>query len=740
MTKPLVILQNNKKKISLTFAILLCVLGGYHVYKVLEVNPYLATDFGQWIMFSRYFLGKETPTYLDPLSAHPLASLLIASFTFIQGDSVSAVILTSSVLFFLFLLTLFIAVKELFNDSFIGLIGLFIIGYCQYLTIYMTIGLLPQLGALTGINIGIWSISRLSKNIESKIGWVLLGFTFIYIPFMHIPTAPIYIFTTSIFLFIVFKKHHSYRKEILNKIFFFCVLPLLFFVTYFYGFRDVIIEYATNPASFYRTGIMKFIDHITINIWFIALTFSSVICIFIIAFNTIKSKKLELNTGIIILVEFFGPLLFMVFAYLLKAGTDFGRFVFYFPTPTLLALLYIAVFNKTGLQLNFKSKSYFLSEILYLGYALLFLLIITSSFIFTQNFYLKLVKSLGLRYGYSLIEVSNWLHSILSNSTIYASSRPEGTWIEGLTGKATVFPEEVWYINRPGMIDRAYAGNLISLAIPLALENGIVYIRNQSSPLGIPYNPNIAIDHHGAYANLFTLQDNLIWIRVSDKADNEYQLNLEDNFQIESIEEISGEDEYEVKIFYFDSSDSVEVEKTISIKPGIGSVNIWLTIRTRSKLLQKITIQFADIYEPTEEELIQRTYVSRVELIPPDKVKIRRLDAIGKPIFCNVTLSIIPLSMDIPDTIVTDKPYVTVVFSPISENYWKGGIEISGITKKNTNEGIKISHINDVLKEFDIGYLLIRRADIYSTRVYMDARFPILFQNWNYYLFQVPKN
>jgi hypothetical protein len=103
-----------------------------------------------------------------------------------------------------------------------------------------------------------------------------------------------------------------------------------------------------------------------------------------------------------------------------------------------------------------------------------------------------------------------------NGKTVFAPSRPEGTWIEGLLGRTTIFPEEFWFIQRPGMIDRSFKANLLLLGIPFAADNGYIYIRNQTMPGGIHYNPNISVYARGAYANLLTIQDKLIFITIGN--------------------------------------------------------------------------------------------------------------------------------------------------------------------------------------------------------------------------------
>ena len=94
--------------------------------------------------------------------------------------------------------------------------------------------------------------------------------------------------------------------------------------------------------------------------------------------------------------------------------------------------------------------------------------------------------------------------------TVFAPSRPEGTWIEGLTGIATVYPEEPCFIYRVGMLDRALAGEALVTGSGLMVDNGAVYLRFQPVPGGLPFNPHIAVYDRGEYADLLTIQDRLI--------------------------------------------------------------------------------------------------------------------------------------------------------------------------------------------------------------------------------------
>jgi hypothetical protein len=399
---------NAINKISFFTAILFCVFGGYYVYDMVSINPFLATDFGQWIMFSRYYLGQTTPNYLDPRSAHPIIPIIIAGVTSVTHNPITGIVLVSSLLFALYLFTVYIVVSELFSDPLKAIIGVFIIGYCQYIVIFMTTGLLPQLGAVIGINIGMWAIIRISKDINKNRYWLVLGITFLFMPFIHIPTFPIYIFTVSTFFFITILNNLRIIKEILFKFFIFCGIPSTLFIIYFAFFHDVIMEYATNPASLYRASLGNLIYYITINVWVISLTSIVLISVFIILVSMLWFRNLAVNKVSVVLIFFFCPIIFMFISYFSGIGTDYGRFIFYLPTPGLIVVLFLVANEKITNLITISSKYLQITNYLFWGYKFAVIIIIIGNLFFVREYFPKLTQSLGLYYGQSLQEVMEW--------------------------------------------------------------------------------------------------------------------------------------------------------------------------------------------------------------------------------------------------------------------------------------------------------------------------------------------
>jgi hypothetical protein len=324
------------------------------------------------------------------------------------------------------------------------------------------------------------------------------------------------------------------------------------------------------------------------------------------------------------------------------------------------------------------------------------------------------------------------------NNSIFTPSRPEGTWIEGILGSTTIYPEEIWYINRPGMIDRAYAGNLISLAIPTAFTNSHLYIRNQSYSEGIPYNPNISVFNHGAFANFLTIQDKLIQIEIKNNNLLE-TLNLNNDFKIVSVKDTSVSNKYfQLITTYVGISTPIIVEKKISLESESKAVTISFKINSLSSLIYSISFSFTDLGDPSEEEVIQKTYISKIERIN-NVVSIIREDNLGNPIIGRLILDNQPQSINIPSTITEAyENYLTMIYSPLAKKT-EISFKVECDTKGYSGIKFKVDNLNNIIKKFNVGFLVVRRVDSYSNPIYIRMGFPLVYENWNYSIYKVTK-
>jgi uncharacterized protein (TIGR02588 family) len=434
----------------------------------------------------------------------------------------------------------------------------------------------------------------------------------------------------------------------------------------------------------------------------------------------------------------------MWICYFFYIGTDYSRFLYYFVSPILLGnVFYVSALLRYLANENFSDRRTVLIKRWFSSISVVFILItyiflIIANVSYNLQFFPVIVSRLSLRYESSLLDISKWLVLSKPNRAVYVPSRPEATWIEGLVGCTPVYPEEFWFIYRPGMIDRSVAGNMIATGTSNSINNGFVFLRFQQNPKGIDFNPNISAFHRGAYTNLFSLQDKFISIKI-DKEGELLELNLEKDFSQNSSPKIKTDENHAELIFQYQAlQDKAVVTKTIIVSNNSPNVNITFDFQSGDIIeLVSITFQIADNYEVTDEEVVQKSYLSSIEKID-NGVSIFRRDPTGHELNASLFLSPDPSQLEILiQDKFSDKHYLIFEFSLRALKNKELRLEIIPNVEKPFNEGIRLSTLIDTLKTYDVEYLVINQSSFQTIAVYNSLGFPIVYSNRNYLVYKV---
>lgn len=739
---------------------------GFWVYDTLTAQRLPTADIGQWIMYSRYYLGESTPAYRVPLGVSPLLPLTLALVTRLSNDSIQSGVLVSSVLFFLLSLTVFWVVRELFQDDIAAVAAVLLTSFSQYFFVYLTaFGGLPQLGAIVSLNIGVLALAKIGRNPLRNAGWLLLALSCFLVSFFHFPSAPLFLTSVvvSLFFLALDRQNSQDLRVLVLRACKYLSFPMIAWILYFLLFFDQVIEYAANRAGYYRRGIDTLGGYFTVNSWFLAIAILAISCLAFVLVLALRrgSRYFRKSVGLT-LIWFIVPIIFMVVSHLFKAGTEYHRFIFYFIEPPLFALAYSSqilvqrVFRPL-FHSQIKSPQ---TRLTWIGNSLVLvivlgtLVVLVNSTRFTMRFYPDSLGYFSVEDSSSALDAISWLKTTRNTETVVAPFL-EAMWIEGLSGQATLFSNQFRFLYRPGEIDRSLAADLITTGSDIALENGFVYLRFQQIPNGIPFNPNISIYHQGEYADLFTLQDRLITIDANIDEINR-KFNLDHDFSRSPRANLVNDGtNARVTSKYFSylstlSTPELTVAKTTVVSMNSPDVRIELEFATnRNAKIEGVSFQFADVAVLSDEETvnaitsnpINRTDIASVK--PEfDKVAIFRKEADGSHIVADLVFTPSPsrLTPMQSEIVVNGESYLESIYLMEGQTNVSIQMTIMPQVQGHFREGLRTYSALDLLRTYDVGYLVINQTSNSAQAVYDTLKFPRVYNNADYVVYRVPKD
>lgn len=733
-------------------------IGASWVHDTLTPQRLPTTDIGQWIMYSRYYLGQSIPAYRVPLGVSPLLPFTLALATRVFGDSIQSAILVSSVLFFLLLMSVYLVVRELFHDSTCAVIAVLLVGFSEYLLVYLTaFGGLPQLAAIVSMNVGFVALAKIQRGVQGNASWILLSLSCLLVCFFHFPSAPLYLTTVAGSLAFLGCHRKAHARQLFLKACKYLLPPATAWSLYFLAFFHQLIEYARNSAGYYRSGVAALRDYLFMDGSFLAvviMALSSMVFILLLAWRQ-NDRHIRGAAGLL-LIWLLGPVTFMIVSHLLKVGTDYSRFLFYFVEPPLFALAYSLGILATW---PFRQWSSFRSKpprvsLIRLGSAWPWMIVLWISVVlgnsarFTMRFYPDAVDYFSIRDQSSFLEVVGRLESNRDAKTVLAPL-VESMWIEGLSRRATIFSNKFRFLYRPGEIDRALAADLITTGSDTAVENGFVYLRFQPVPGGIPFNPDVAVYHRGEYVSILTFQDRLTTIDATIGGIRK-RLNLGRDFERSlDAQLVNDGSRVEVTSHYSFNDPSSELMLTKSVVVSAESpeveINIELTTDGNTNI-ESLTFQIADAVQPFREDNINgltssplnQAHVTSV-ISKTNKVTIYHTEVDGSTIATDLTFSPVlsrwTLARRTPSR---DKAHLELTYSVEKQSDVSLQVTVHPRVQERLRSGLSVHNMFDLLAHYNLGYLVLNRMNSHAQIVYDTLGFPRTYSNSSYVVYVVP--
>jgi hypothetical protein len=749
--------RNLLARLPLSMACWTSLTGAAWVYDTLTAKQLPSTDMGQWIMYSRYYLGESLPAHRIPLGVSPLLPFALAIATRFSGDSIQAGIVISSVLFFLLLMGVYFVTRELFHDSISAVIAVLLVGFGEHLLVHLTaFGGLPQLAAIVSVNLGFVALLKIQRSVHQNSCWIALSLSCLLVCFFHFPSGPLYLATVAGSLAFVSCHKRAYAQQLIRRTCRYLLIPVAAWTIYFLAFFDQLIEYAKNRAGYYRTGVAVLADYISVDRSFSALVAIALACTFLLPLLTWRRNGRDIRGAAGLLqVWLLVPASFMFASHLLKVGTDYSRFLFYFVQPPLFALAYLlGVLARWPFEHHsaLRSRAPGVLPVRFAGvwrwmFVSLIACVAANSARFAVHFYPDDVDYFSVNDHSSCLDVIGQLESYGDSSTVLAPL-VESMWIEGLSGRGALFSNKLRFLYRPGEIDRALDADLIATGSDTAVENGFVYLRFQSVPGGIAFNPDVAVYHRGEYVSVVTLQDRLTTIEANIGGTSK-KLNLARDFAYScDAPEVDGS-RVEVTSHYSLSGPSAEVTLTKSVvvsgESPVVEINLEL-VTDGNAGIAGCRFEIGDTVEPFRENNVNGLTSSPVNgaratsiVADNDRLTLYHTEVDGSSIATDLTLSP-PIShwTLVPSTPGGDRSRFELAYSIAGQSDANLQVSIRPHVEERLREGLRVHSRSDLLTRYNLGYLVFSRLNKPAQIVYDTLGFPRVYSNAAYVVYMVP--
>lgn len=458
-------------------------------------------DYGQWLMVSRAFGGLSTPAYRDISGVPPLVPTTIALLHGVLGDPILALHVVAFLVVAGMGAALYFAGASVDGRAVTGLLAV-VLGLLlsdQFLGL-LAFGALLQATAMVWLTIAFGAFSRAIRSPGQERRWWMVGCGALLLTCLtHVPTA-----TTAVpfgvaaaGLTLLPPAHESIAARARRA------APLLlgFVVIGLYWAVSVApatVAYATNPASLAYRGPDRLIDLLVNYLPTLLIISAGFATMAVVGAQEVVGRRwasLRGPGGVLLAWVASAWAAFAVSA-VGGASTDYPRFAPLLVMP--LVVVVAAGVSATAPLVSLRSHGRLLPDHGLIAIALAVVLVAP----FSVANYQTQAQGYRLTDDASLAAAAQWADArTLPGKTILAPVR-EAKWIEGLTGRPTLFASQIRYSFRPDEWDRSLAaGTLFRGDVALVNESFLLTMNDSVATASgaVPRALLIASNHGGEY-------------------------------------------------------------------------------------------------------------------------------------------------------------------------------------------------------------------------------------------------
>ncbi|HYK95181.1 MAG TPA: hypothetical protein VE011_04830 [Candidatus Dormibacteraeota bacterium] len=472
------------------------------VAALVGLTPIGSGDYGQWLMVSRAFSGESVPAYRALGDVPPLVPLMIGALAHLTGDGLAALHITAFLLVVALGAALFAVGWAVNGRAATGLIvavlGLLVTD--QFLDLLAFGGLL-QVAATAWIVASAAAFMRSLAEPRRERAWWVVGSVALFATCLtHVPTAtagmPVAVAAAGLAVLPI--RGASWRSRARRT----WPLAVMFgFIAAYWGLviAPASLGFVANPASLSYRGPGRALELLVDYPPTLAICLIGVAALALLGWR-LASRRTPLRApGTVLLLWALAAWAAFGLSAVSRASTDYPRFVPILLTPLAIAAAW--ALTAVGDALRRRRQRTFTAERGLAAIALSVALVAP----FSVAGYQTEASGYQLTDAAALEQVAAWADAhLIAGSTVLAPVR-EAKWIEGLTGRATLFSSQVRYAFRPVEWSRSLAADalfrsnltLVNEDFGLMLTDGVATASGQP-----PRSLSISANHGGENVEL----------------------------------------------------------------------------------------------------------------------------------------------------------------------------------------------------------------------------------------------
>jgi hypothetical protein len=461
-------------------------------------------DYGQWLMLSRYYIGQDIPDYRQVSSVPPMMPFMLAGTRVFIHDPMAALQVFRCGLAVAFALSFYLAGAAIFRSRGAGVLA----AVCAFLVTDRLLepfafGGLPQLCALTFMNLGIAAFGRAGSYAGLRMRWWVLGSLGVaFAVLSHTGTGVIAVVAgVAVALASALRVTNlTWAQRRLAMMPLAAVLAALavYWVSVILPYNQ---EYAQNPASLAYRGpdrIWALLQPHTPNL--IMLMCAAVL---LAGGCTYEASARRIGGYMVAGAWVVGSCAVLVLSVVSGAATDYPRFI-----PPIVAALAVAAGG--GLALTSARLTDLFRERFQQGARIV--IPVALAVMVALNFGPRTMAQHDQESSFyetsqlaELASAAGSLDSQLPEGAAILTTTREGKWIEGFTGREALFSIPTRYSFRTQERARSVAAETL-LRSTTSLTNEFFFIKYVDRKAGIdgdvPRQPWIGANHGGEYVDL----------------------------------------------------------------------------------------------------------------------------------------------------------------------------------------------------------------------------------------------
>ena len=464
-------------------------------------------DYGQWLMVSRGFSGLGTPGYRDLSQVPPLVPALIALAHGGVGDPMLALRVVGALIVAAMAGALYLAGWAVSGRSTTALVAV-VLGLLvsdQFLQL-LSFGALPQATALVFLTLSVACFARAISAQETEDRWWLGGCAALFLACLsHVATAMVALPACAIAAGLGLLRHRGepIRPRVRRA------LPMLLGLACIGAYWAIVIApasvpYVANPASLSYRGPDRLMDELFSYLPTLAIVIGGGVALAAWAARSFLRRQLPSASDPHAVVAAWAATSWagFVVSAVGHAATDYPRFAPLLVMPLVVAAADGLVSASAFLRRRLMSRATDEHGLVALGLAI----VLVAPFSIAN--YQTEANGYRLPDDTALGAAATWADGRLRpGGTILAPVR-EAKWIEGLTGRSTLFTSMVRYAFRPVEWERSLAASTLMRGDLAAVNQDFALTLNDGVPTDGGEQPRgvlISMNHGGDWVDLLRL-------------------------------------------------------------------------------------------------------------------------------------------------------------------------------------------------------------------------------------------